>query len=278
MRPTRSPVQLSFLAASILIATGAAACPEIDRYPADVNEGQASQTGGAFVFGARAADDFHIPLGNGSIYNVRVIKAVLLANHTLTPTNVGITIYADGVSPTNPLRAQPGAVVSGPPNQAPTVRDLGPAGGTGFRAYEISYALPAGVLQLAADRWYWLSPYAIGSSTGSAAYAAISDAPGLVGEPINKSFGSPTSPDTYTTWTLTTDCCLGGPYDLAMYIDAVQLGRSPADINCSTLVTVQDLFDFLAAYFSGGPAGDFNGAGGTTVQDIFDFMAALFAS
>jgi hypothetical protein len=42
-------------------------------------------------------------------------------------------------------------------------------------------------------------------------------------------------------------------------------------------VTVQDIFDFLAAYFAGGITGDFNGAGGISVQDIFDFLAAYFA-
>ena len=51
----------------------------------------------------------------------------------------------------------------------------------------------------------------------------------------------------------------------------------PADINCSGTLTVQDIFDFLAAYFAGEPAGDFNGVGGLTVQDIFDFLAAYFS-
>jgi glucose/arabinose dehydrogenase len=49
-----------------------------------------------------------------------------------------------------------------------------------------------------------------------------------------------------------------------------------ADFNHSGSVTVQDIFDFLAAYFSADPAADINGAGGITVQDIFDFLAAYF--
>jgi hypothetical protein len=32
------------------------------------------------------------------------------------------------------------------------------------------------------------------------------------------------------------------------------------------------------AYFAGLPAADFNGAGGVTVQDIFDFLVAYFNS
>jgi hypothetical protein len=39
---------------------------------------------------------------------------------------------------------------------------------------------------------------------------------------------------------------------------------------------VQDIFDFLNAWFAGSPAGDFNG-GGLTVQDIFDFLNGWFA-
>jgi hypothetical protein len=50
---------------------------------------------------------------------------------------------------------------------------------------------------------------------------------------------------------------------------------APADWNCSGDVTVQDIFDFLASYFTN--TGDFNADGGTSVQDIFDFLSAYFA-
>jgi hypothetical protein len=39
---------------------------------------------------------------------------------------------------------------------------------------------------------------------------------------------------------------------------------------------VQDIFDFLNAWFAGSVAADFNG-GGLAVQDIFDFLSAWFA-
>lgn len=49
-----------------------------------------------------------------------------------------------------------------------------------------------------------------------------------------------------------------------------------ADWNSSGMVTVQDLFDFLASFF--GPDGaDFNHSGMTSVQDLFDYLAAYFA-
>ena len=51
----------------------------------------------------------------------------------------------------------------------------------------------------------------------------------------------------------------------------------PADFNCSGAVNVQDIFDFLSAWFAADPRADFNGIGGITVQDIFDFLAAWFA-
>jgi hypothetical protein len=53
--------------------------------------------------------------------------------------------------------------------------------------------------------------------------------------------------------------------------------RCPADFNGSGVVSVQDIFDFLAAYFASDPAADFNGSGAVSVQDIFDYLAAYFA-
>ncbi len=50
-----------------------------------------------------------------------------------------------------------------------------------------------------------------------------------------------------------------------------------ADFNGNGSVTVQDIFDFLAAYFASNPTADVNNSGGVTVQDIFDFLAAYFA-
>ena len=51
----------------------------------------------------------------------------------------------------------------------------------------------------------------------------------------------------------------------------------PADFNGVGGLTVQDIFDFLTAYFTGSSEADFNATGSVTVQDIFDFLAAYFA-
>jgi ELWxxDGT repeat protein len=49
-----------------------------------------------------------------------------------------------------------------------------------------------------------------------------------------------------------------------------------ADFNTSGVLEVQDIFDFLNAWFAGQNRADFNG-GGLAVQDIFDFLNAWFA-
>jgi hypothetical protein len=49
-----------------------------------------------------------------------------------------------------------------------------------------------------------------------------------------------------------------------------------ADFNESGVVSVQDIFDFLAAFFGGESDADFNGSGVISVQDIFDYLAAYF--
>ncbi len=48
------------------------------------------------------------------------------------------------------------------------------------------------------------------------------------------------------------------------------------DFSGDGVLSVQDIFDFLNAWFAGSPGGDFNG-GGLGVNDIFDFLNAWFA-
>ena len=50
-----------------------------------------------------------------------------------------------------------------------------------------------------------------------------------------------------------------------------------ADINCSGALSVQDIFDFLAAWFTLDPHADFNASGAISAQDIFDFLLVWFA-
>lgn len=48
------------------------------------------------------------------------------------------------------------------------------------------------------------------------------------------------------------------------------------DFDGSGDISLQDLFDFLGAYFSGSPGADVNRDAQLTVQDIFDFLASWF--
>jgi len=51
----------------------------------------------------------------------------------------------------------------------------------------------------------------------------------------------------------------------------------PADWNANGIATVQDIFDFLSAYFGNLPSADINFSGALGTQDLFDFLAAYFA-
>lgn len=64
---------------------------------------------------------------------------------------------------------------------------------------------------------------------------------------------------------------------LTITIDACPSGLA-ADFNHDRALTVQDIFDFLTAYFAGNPAADANGDGLLGTQDIFDFLAVYFAA
>lgn len=50
----------------------------------------------------------------------------------------------------------------------------------------------------------------------------------------------------------------------------------PADFNHDGIVSSQDFFDFLAAFFVGAPEADLNADGAVTSNDFFDFLGAFF--
>lgn len=68
-----------------------------------------------------------------------------------------------------------------------------------------------------------------------------------------------------------------GPFDVAWVRFAVGGGGCPADFNNDGSATLQDLFDFLNAWFVNDPTADVNGVGGVSLQDIFDYLGAYFA-
>jgi hypothetical protein len=66
-----------------------------------------------------------------------------------------------------------------------------------------------------------------------------------------------------------------GPVSIGR-VEVVEPCFCRADFNRSGGVSVQDIFDFLGAYFSNDLQADFNHSGGVSVQDIFDYLGAYF--
>ncbi len=60
-------------------------------------------------------------------------------------------------------------------------------------------------------------------------------------------------------------------------VEVVPPPSCPADFDGSGSLSVQDIFEFLNAWFASLPSADFDGMNGTDVQDIFSFLNAWFA-
>jgi hypothetical protein len=129
-------------------------------------------------------------------------------------------------------------------------------------------------LQTAPNTWTTLGndPGPLPCGGSASAYAAPLNSP-TVTIGIHPCPGSPTAPQHFQIRALVTNAggCGSVTTNEATYTIC------PADFNCSGAISVQDIFDFLAAYFANQPAADVNANGSVSVQDIFDFLAAYFA-
>ena len=68
----------------------------------------------------------------------------------------------------------------------------------------------------------------------------------------------------------------GQPGGIATWSFVVTANPCAADFNNDGRVTIQDVFDFLTAWFAQSPGTDVNGDGHVTVQDIFTFLGLWF--
>lgn len=87
---------------------------------------------------------------------------------------------------------------------------------------------------------------------------------------------------------LDTGCLVACPTSQGCLEHATVLSQCQTQVACrvdydnSGTVGIQDIFNFLLAYFSGSPgpsppSGDFDQSGGLSVQDIFAFLNAYFS-
>lgn len=74
------------------------------------------------------------------------------------------------------------------------------------------------------------------------------------------------------------DCVVTGACGGQAVSTVAQVVVNVGDFNGSGTTTVQDLFDFFAAYFAGDMRADVNGSGTLTVQDLFEFLSAYFGA
>jgi hypothetical protein len=90
-------------------------------------------------------------------------------------------------------------------------------------------------------------------------------------------FGTGTHP--FPAMSITATTGVVGCTRRTVFIETRAVERPPlcrADFNGDGVLGVQDIFDFLAAYFGNYPDADFNGDQAVGVQDIFDFLGAYF--
>ena len=123
---------------------------------------------------------------------------------------------------------------------------------------------------------YGLEMYSLSSSTDIPAGTTLSGLSFHSADSPTALSGASASHGTYPA--LQSYLYIGSPFgDPGAPIVATVAPACAADFNGDGHVTVQDIFDFLTAWFANQPSADFNHSGSVTVQDIFDFLAAWFA-
>lgn len=162
-------------------------------------------------------------------------------------------------------------------------------GGNGSSAVSFSFTLPTPVTAIISGNWS-VNGAPFGTGDGSMATSRFT-----LSGPTNYTSGfSDTGPSSPLTGTLNFRNTLpAGTYTLNVTASenflrvGTNLGSRTAavnftfticraDFNLNGTVTVQDLFDFLGAYFAQDTRADFNPSGAISVQDIFDYLAAYF--
>jgi hypothetical protein len=164
-----------------------------------------------------------------------------------------------------------------PPNitQQPAPRMTGPTGTAPFAMATTQTAAISYQWQVQAVPGVWMdlgpSPAALPCGGVAAAFATPSNSPTVTIGIIPCPSATPDDPQHFQIRCVATNDCGSSASSEAIYTVC------PADFNGSGMSSVQDLFDFLAAFYALDPRADINGSGLISVQDIFDFLAAYFA-
>ncbi len=164
------------------------------------------------------------------------------------------------------ITAQPSSVIRCPNGSAPfSITASGGVGGAGAINYQWQIQpITGGAFQAMGN-----DPGPLPCGGGAFSYASpINSASVNIG--VRPCPGNPGAAQHFQLRCVASNSCGSSTSNEATYTIC------PADYNCSGSLTVNDIFDFLAAWFAGTPTANFNGVGGINVQDIFDFLTAWF--
>ena len=245
-------------------APPASACPVLRDQMAVSTRGERSVDGDALALDAasRAADDFFLPYGNGNLYDLRAVRALIVDADGAVPEAYRLEVFVDQDIG---WRFAPGSRVMEIEGAA-AVHDRGEFEPSApLHLYEIVFDIPEGMPGLYRGEWYWVSVSGRSGFDRQTLFAASTTE--VIGYPVAVNPDYPVG-----AWA---DAPQIGPVDLAIFVRANQRQTFAADFNCGGGISVQDIFDFLAAWFAGDPTADVGGDG-VTVQDIFDFLVAWF--
>ncbi len=239
------------------------AAPTIFTMPVDVQITTASGTINASVRSHTLSDDFLIPIPAAA-----TAVAIDPSDWILNYGKTSIT-YVQGppkVVTTSPL---PGASI--PAASAPGTLTIGFSDNVTIAAANIGVSLGANPVPFTfaynpttfVATLTFSGPLAAGTYNIVVSDAITAGSIRLDGELASNSAGALPSGD-------------GVALGSTLYSFTITAPPCAVDFNNSNSVNVQDIFDFLASWFTGSPSADFNHMNGVNVQDIFDFLAAWF--
>jgi len=225
--------------------------------------GSAIAPGGTGVFQFTSPDSPQTLMGPSWFPGFNVTHSVVYIGSPLGDSGYAFDATVTGGQICPSFSAHPASAIACPTGSAPFSVT---AGGSPPLAYAWQVQTSPGVWQGLGN-----DPFPLPCGGGAFAYATpINSAAATIGiRPCPSA--TPGAPQHVQVRCVVTNGCNSATSNEATYTIC------PADFNCSGAVSVQDLFDFLAAWFANSASADFNHSSAVSVQDLFDFLAAWFA-